>query len=175
MSEAGVPKTSALRCDLMPREEFASLQKVKDQKLKWCRLSQQEDKKGDVFDGAVDTENLDEAIKDAAGSFDVKECHEGNVAAELSQIIKMVRNNRSVESMCNTFAPFNKRIHDKNRNTPCPDSSGQTASQDPTTCEIAGPDGRCPGAPEPVRAPIPTRKSQTKSFIHFGEQAATSR
>lgn len=50
----------------------------------------------------------------------------------------------------------------------CPKPNQQTTSRDPNSCEIPGPDGRCPGAPVQQFAPLSARDQQDIYFLQNG-------
>lgn len=141
------------KCSYLKKEDWEELEKVKKEKTRFCRLS----------DNAIDGE-----IEDFDNSMTLEEtvalnpdlglgnetCLKDKVVKDISSLVSS-STKKSVKSLCNSFASIYNGIFAKAEHC----EKIKSVKTDPNSCEIADENGRCPNQPQTTNSASPKRES----------------
>ena len=151
MEEAGADKTKPLRCDLIPESDIKDIEQLRSQKLSWCQSEEE---------GKTKQDDLD-----LYESGFTSKCMKDFFIEKFTSLARSTSKADNIRSLCEVFAPLNQEMYQKEEY--CQKVSA--AESDPQSCEIPGPDGRCPGAPPRESVQKESVQPQMKRFINWGD------
>lgn len=170
MADANIPKTKPFQCQLLTSGDIDKIEKAREEAMERCQ------KTGDMFEDK--SKSLVEVINGGLSTFDADGCVRDFQREELLKLVRQTKNSSDIKGICRVFSPFNEAQFQ--RAEYC--SKVSSAEADPQTCEIAGPNGKCPGAPLGAQESsenneqsfVPPKPPPSKPYIDWGEQKKKS-
>lgn len=165
MAEKGFPKVGPLRCELLNEADIKEIKLAKDNATAECL----EGKDSSFGQSQISLQDSIKELTSNALSGDDEKCVGDNFQNELNVLAKAKRDVGDIQTICKSYSPIHEKMFTKLEYC----DKVKASNTDPSSCEIPGPDGNCPGATgsSPINqvAPQPAQRSQTTKSIHWGK------